>query len=333
MLKERKVMKKYTLCFVVPYFGKLPSNIEIFLKTCEYNKNFNWLLFTDDKTKYQYPDNVLNVQCTFEQFVNKIQKKIKIPISVNTPKKLCDYKPAYGYICENELKRYDFWGYCDLDQMFGDLNKFIKDEILEKYDKLFCLGHMTIFRNNEKTNKLFMKEINDKTYLKTNYKQIFQDENNNVFDEWPDKIVNINVLAQIYNIPTYYESNMVDIVPFRSTFVDTQYSVEKQEWNIDNSRKNFIVLWEQGKIYICTKNRIGNISKVEVGYVHMQKRKIKLVNKCKKNTSCIIVIPNKYYCLEDINEDRINRMFFLIQIKSIFKIDELRKKKDDFFCL
>ena len=69
---------------------------------------------------------------------------------------------------------------------------------------------MTIFRNNEKTNKLFMKEINDKTYLKTNYKQIFQDENNNVFDEWQDKIVNINVLAPIYNIPTYYESFYVN---------------------------------------------------------------------------------------------------------------------------
>ena len=85
-----------------------------------------------------------------------------------------------------------------MDQLFGDLNKFIKDEILEKYDKLFCLGHMTIFRNN------------DNTYLKTNYKQIFQDENNNVFDEWQDKIVNINVLAPIYNIPTYYESFYVN---------------------------------------------------------------------------------------------------------------------------
>ena len=55
-----------------------------------------------------------------------------------------------------------------------------------------------------------MKEINDKTYLKTNYKQIFQDENNNVFDEWQGKIVNINVLAPIYNIPTYYESFYVN---------------------------------------------------------------------------------------------------------------------------
>ena len=77
-------------------------------------------------------------------------------------------------------------------------------------DIVIWLGHMTIFRNNEKTNKLFMKEINDKTYLKTNYKQIFQDENNNVFDEWQDKIVNINVLAPIYNIPTYYESFYVN---------------------------------------------------------------------------------------------------------------------------
>ena len=213
-------MKKYTSCFVIPYFGKLPSNIEIFLKTCEYNKNFNWLLFTDDKTKYQYPNNVLKIECTFGQFVDRIQKKFQIPISINTPKKLCDYKPAYGYICEDELKKYDFWGYCDLDQLFGDLNKFIKDEILEKYDKLFCLGHMTIFRNIERINKLFMQEVNDKTYLKTNYREIFQDEKNNVFDEWPDKIVNINILAQIYNVPTYYKSDMIDIAPFKSIFED-----------------------------------------------------------------------------------------------------------------
>ncbi len=118
-------------------------------------------------------------------------------------------------------------GYCDLDQIFGDLNKFIKDEILESMISCFVWGILQYLEIMKKTNKLFMKEINDKTYLKTNYKQIFQDENNNVFDEWPDKIVNINVLAQIYNIPTYYESNMVDIVPFRSTFVNTQYSVEK----------------------------------------------------------------------------------------------------------
>lgn len=70
-------MKKYTSCFVIPYFGMLPSNIEIFLKTCEYNKNFNWLLFTDDKTKYQYPNNVLKIECTFGQFVDRIQKNFK----------------------------------------------------------------------------------------------------------------------------------------------------------------------------------------------------------------------------------------------------------------
>ena len=71
---------------------------------------------------------------------------------------------------------------------------------------------MTIFRNIERINKLFMQEVNDKTYLKTNYREIFQDEKNNVFDEWPDKIVNINILTQIYNVPTYYKSDMIDII-------------------------------------------------------------------------------------------------------------------------
>lgn len=52
--------------FCSSIFWKAAIKYGDFLKTCEYNKNFNWLLFTDDKTKYQYPDNVLNVQCTFE---------------------------------------------------------------------------------------------------------------------------------------------------------------------------------------------------------------------------------------------------------------------------
>ncbi len=48
--------------------------------------------------------------------------------------------------------------------------------------------------------------------------------------------------------------------------------LKKQEWNIDNLRKNFIVLWEQGKIYICTKNRIGNISKVSCICTYAKKK-------------------------------------------------------------
>lgn len=49
---------KNKVCFVVPYFGKFPSYFDLFLKSCKYNEDFNWIIFTDDKEDYDYPNNV-----------------------------------------------------------------------------------------------------------------------------------------------------------------------------------------------------------------------------------------------------------------------------------
>lgn len=51
-------MNKHKICFWIPYFGQLPRDIELFLESCKYNCNFNWVLYTDDKTKFNYPNNV-----------------------------------------------------------------------------------------------------------------------------------------------------------------------------------------------------------------------------------------------------------------------------------
>ena len=41
--------------------------------------------------------------------------------------KLCDYKPAYGLIFEDELIGYDYWGFCDTDILLGDIYQFLED--------------------------------------------------------------------------------------------------------------------------------------------------------------------------------------------------------------
>lgn len=327
-------MNKYKICFVIPYFGKLPQDIELFLESCKYNFNFNWILYTDDKRKLNYPSNIAVKYCTFEEFKNKIQRKFQFTIGLSTPKKLCDFKPAYGYILEEELQEYDFWGYCDLDQLFGDLNMFITDEVLEKYDKLFCLGHMTLFRNTKKINRLFMSEFEDETYLKTSYKQIFKDTKNYIFDEWPRKIININVIAKRKNIKTYYTENILDIMPFKSIFINIKYNVDENVWFVDETRKNFIVVWEKGKLYAYTKNKKGKLLKKEAIYVHIQKRKIKNIEKFDNRKSNVIIItPNKYYFLEKYNEDILHRYFRRIFIRNLLKIDETKKKALDMISL
>lgn len=91
-------MKK--CCFIIPYFGKLPNYFQLFLKSCEYNPDFNWILFTDDYYKFNYPQNVKVVYTSFEKLRKRVAEKFDFPISLEKPYKLCDYKPAYGYLFE-----------------------------------------------------------------------------------------------------------------------------------------------------------------------------------------------------------------------------------------
>lgn len=130
-------MKESSICLVVLYFGKLPNYFNLWLTSCKYNKTINFLLFIDDETKYDYPDNVKVIYTTFENIKNQIQSKFDFNISLKKPYKLCDYKPAYGYIFNEYLEKYDLWGHCDLDVIFGNLRKFLSEEILMQNDKIY----------------------------------------------------------------------------------------------------------------------------------------------------------------------------------------------------
>ena len=100
-------MKK--IAYILPYFGHLPKEFGFWLISCQMNSTVDWLLFTDDRTKFNYPPNVKVTYCTFEDIKNKAQACFDFPIVLNRPYKLCDYKAAYGDIFKNELTGYDYW--------------------------------------------------------------------------------------------------------------------------------------------------------------------------------------------------------------------------------
>lgn len=47
-----------SICLTVPYFGKLPPSFQIWLNSCKQNATTNWLIYTDDKTNFDYTPNV-----------------------------------------------------------------------------------------------------------------------------------------------------------------------------------------------------------------------------------------------------------------------------------
>ena len=116
---------------IIPYFGgEFPNYFQLFLNSCEKNQDFTWMIFTDNRTKYRYPNNVKKISMSFGEMVSRVRSKFDFEICLDRPYKLCDYKCAYGYIFGDYLKEYDFWGHSDCDLIYGRLSDFITDDIV-----------------------------------------------------------------------------------------------------------------------------------------------------------------------------------------------------------
>ena len=305
-------MKK--CCFIVLYFGKLPSYIEIFLKSCSYNSDYDWLIITDDRSNYHFPDNVFVKYFTFEEIKEKVQSKFDFEISLEEPYKLCDYKPAYGYIFEEFIKdKYKFWGHCDLDIICGDLNDFITESIIEEYDRIFELGHMILYKNTYENNRIFMKEYNGKLL----YKIAFQNPRIYVFDEFFFEKENIRTLFIKDKKNIFSEDYSFNIKSSKTKFVRTRFDYKRQEF-IDEKFVQALYVFDNGKIFrYYVKDE--ELIKEEYMYMHFQDRKMTLDSRILEN-DIFKILPNRFEKLE-------------VDSITINNFKKIKKKKICFYVL
>jgi hypothetical protein len=88
----------------------------------------------------------------------------------SAPYKLCDFKPAYGHLFEEFLTGWDYWGYIDLDVIYGDIRRFLSLARLEAYDvftarKEYLVGHFTLFRNTPRITRLYQQSADYRSTL------------------------------------------------------------------------------------------------------------------------------------------------------------------------
>lgn len=274
-------MKK--ICIVVPYFGKLPNYFKIWLKSVESNPTIDFLLFLDDKSIYDYPSNVKIVYMQFDNLIEYIQEKFDFEISLKEPYKLCDFKPAYGYIFQDYLKDYDFWGFCDFDIICGNLRRFLNDEVLEN-DKILDLGHLSLQKNDPKLNLAFKQ--NDY------YKIVFSQNYNFVFDE-----------KQYVN---YFDKIYIN----RSIIADINVRYNNLIVNSHKENGEYIFHWkkydkncELTGIYV----QDGLIKKEEFLYIHLQKRR--MVTDINELNDFFVIPPNLFINEDEYNIDKIYKKY------------------------
>ena len=109
----------------------------------------------------KYP-NIICHKVSFEEYCDNVSKRLKVDFHPEHAYKLCDLRPFYGFIHQDILEQYDFWGYGDNDLVYGNLNVLTNDNMLNSYDVITTMseriaGHFSIFRNNEKYRMLGFK--------------------------------------------------------------------------------------------------------------------------------------------------------------------------------
>ena len=257
-----------TLIFLCPYFGTLPyDQMILWLNCCRFNPTIDWLIYTDDRTNYDYPDNVRIRYLSFDEMKQKTSNKFDFPIVIDRAYKLCDYKPAYGYIFEDDIKGYEYWGHCDMsDSLFGDLRKFLTDDILTQNDKTLFWGHMSIYRNDYEVNRRFM--LGSKSSI--TYRDVFSNPENMCFDEVHNYSIDAIYKDNGYNF-TRLDSMYHDINPLYYWFRVLEMADDFIPKQMDNVYR--VYWWKNGKLYEVQIKGVM-LREKEVGYIHYQKRKL-----------------------------------------------------------
>ncbi|MFN9709931.1 MAG: DUF6625 family protein [Bacteroidota bacterium] len=286
-------MKK--IAFIVPYFGKFPNYFPLWLLSCKYNPTIDWIVFTDDISPYEYPSNVKVTFCKFEDIVNRLQRPFDFPIKIDRAYQLCEFKMIYGVSFSDILVNYDFWGFCDIDVIWGDLRSHITDEILNLYKKISWRGHLTLFHNSPEINTLFKNEIEGVPFWKyaitniTGYPIAFDERE-------------INYIFQEAGMPIYMELPFADL-KIRSY----NFEVLHMPISEDYKNRNQVFWWEEGQLWRVYLHD-GKRYKENFAYVHFLKRPMKF--DCKNiNLNNFLIAPNKFiFCNEIPDQNEILKL-------------------------
>jgi len=190
------------IIFLIAFIGKYPWYFPYFLHSCRYNPTIDFLIFTDNnKPNLAFPDNVRIMPYSIEQFKVDAAKALGFEVAVESGYKLCDFKPAFGTIFSDYLTDYEFWGYCDVDVIFGNIRLFMTDKLLEEYDIIsarhdYLTGCFALYRNRPFFLELF-KQSKDYRKVFTEPRNFFFDETNFAFEEFEKELHYNQILTEV----------------------------------------------------------------------------------------------------------------------------------------
>lgn len=161
ILFEKDYGKKIIL--IQLWFGEIPNYFWYHYETTKNLKNVDFLFITDqdlvlDALNYKV------IKTNINTVVSKVSNLLGTKIQVKNNKKTCDLKARLGDVFLEHIVDYEYFGFYDIDTLFGDVNKYVNPFIGE-YD-IISVGH-EIFHNRLSGPFLIMRNTQE---LRTFYK-------------------------------------------------------------------------------------------------------------------------------------------------------------------
>ncbi len=234
-------MKK--IAFIITYFGELPFWFPAFQHSCRYNPDIHWLIFSDTDRPEECSENITFIKYSVNDFCNIATKKIGIEITIDNSYlyKICDFKPAFGLIYEDYIQAYDFWGHCDIDIIWGQIDSFVTNDLLEKYDMISSRvnrvsGHFCLYKNIEKIKKMFFAMPVSLKLLQN--KNVCERLDEVHFTEYIHKLITPNILQR------FIIKKMRPLNVFWDKVLTTSGKSQRRL-----IRENSSFKWKQGRVY------------------------------------------------------------------------------------
>jgi hypothetical protein len=232
------------------FFGTWPKWIDFFLVSCRHNPSVDFLLVTDcGPLRQELAANVKLIELDLPLLQALASERLGLAAALSRPYKVIDLRPSWGVVFAEILQPYDFWGYCDLDLIFGDIRSFFTEEVLAEYDVIstrreFLSGPCTLFRNDAGVNRLYERSHD--------YRKVFTSDSIFNFEECGWRLHNKLLKGAAFaEVAAQARVDSMMHVLARSPDIRVRYDTVGGEWfspyQFPGSRM-YTLRWQQGKL-------------------------------------------------------------------------------------
>ena len=150
------------ICIIIVHFGELPPWFPVWQITAAENSGIDFHLFTNSKENVA-AKNVICHEMDLGAF-NRMESVVRLGLRLEIPYKLCDLRPAFAKIFPDLVASYDYWGWGDLDVVYGRIRECVAGS-LGRFDYIATgwngqSGPLALLRNHEVVNTLFLSMPN-----------------------------------------------------------------------------------------------------------------------------------------------------------------------------